>query len=98
MSSNRRSLWSVAPLLRGPLRLAFALLGAALLFSVSARAAAADRVLTLIMSDSGFNSEIVPILRDEVAKQGFELKWLVVNDIIQPNKLVDEGAADSNSF
>ena len=71
---------------------------AALWCTVSARAAPSDRVLTLIMSDSGFNSEIVPILRDEVAKQGFELKWVVVNDIIQPNKLVDEGAADSNSF
>lgn len=61
-------------------------------------AADSDRVVSLIMSDIGFNSEIVPILRAEVKKQGFELKWVVVNDIIQPNKLVDDGSADANSF
>lgn len=57
-----------------------------------------DKVVSIIMSDSGFNAEIVPILKAEVAKQGFELKWVVVNDIIQPNKLVDDGQADTNSF
>jgi len=57
-----------------------------------------DRVVRFIMSDLAFNSEIVPILKAEVAKQGFELKWVVVNDIIQPNKLVDDGSADANSF
>ena len=50
------------------------------------------------MSDSGFSSELVPILKQEVANQGFELQWIVINDIIQPNKLVNEGAADANSF
>jgi D-methionine transport system substrate-binding protein len=57
-----------------------------------------DKVLRLIMSDAGFNSEVVPILKAEVAKQGFTLEWVVVNDIIQPNKLVDDGSADANSF
>jgi len=57
-----------------------------------------DKVVRLIMSDAGFNSEVVPILKAEVAKQGFTLEWVVVNDIIQPNKLVDDGAADANSF
>jgi YaeC family lipoprotein len=79
-------------------RWALALLVALIVATTAARVSADDRVLTLIMSDSGFNAEVVPILKDEVKKQGFELKWVVVNDIIQPNKLVDEGAAESNSF
>jgi D-methionine transport system substrate-binding protein len=57
-----------------------------------------DKVIRFIMSDADFNSEIVPILKAEVAKQGFVLDWIVVNDIIQPNKLVDDGTADANSF
>jgi D-methionine transport system substrate-binding protein len=57
-----------------------------------------DKVVRLIMSDAGFNSEVVPILKREVEKQGFVLDWVVVNDIIQPNKMVDEGSADANSF
>ncbi|HET7539349.1 MAG TPA: MetQ/NlpA family ABC transporter substrate-binding protein, partial [Polyangiaceae bacterium] len=42
--------------------------------------------------------QIIGILKTEVARQGYVLDWVVVNDIIQPNKLVDEGSADSNSF
>lgn len=61
-------------------------------------AAVSDRVVNFIMSDIGFNSEVVPALKAEMAKRGFELKWVVVNDIIQPNKLVDDGSADANSF
>jgi len=57
-----------------------------------------DKIVSFIMSDIGFNSELVPILKAEVAKQGFELKWVIVNDIIQPNKLVDDGSVDANSF
>jgi hypothetical protein len=57
-----------------------------------------DRTVKFITSDAGFNSEIVPILRREMAAQGFTLDWIVVNDIIQPNKLVDDGSADANSF
>lgn len=79
-------------------RRVLALLAAVMVALTPVQAFADDRVLTLIMSDSGFNAEVVPILRDEVKKQGFELKWVVVNDIIQPNKLVDEGQAESNSF
>jgi D-methionine transport system substrate-binding protein len=57
-----------------------------------------DNVIRHIMSDAAFSAELVPILKAEVAKQGFTLEWVVVNDIIQPNKLVDDGSADSNSF
>jgi D-methionine transport system permease protein len=59
---------------------------------------AADKTVKFIMSDAAFNSEVVPILKQEMARQGFTLDWVVVNDIIQPNKMVDSGAADANSF
>ena len=57
-----------------------------------------EKALRFIMSDIGFNGEIVPILKAEVAKQGFDLQWVLINDIIQPNKMVDDGSADANSF
>lgn len=76
---------------------AVALLAAAQIVAAAAERAE-DRTLSLIMSDSGFNTEVVPLLQAEVAKQGFTLKWVVVNDIIQPNKLVDDGSAETNSF
>ncbi|TAK74354.1 MAG: hypothetical protein EPO12_20605 [Aquabacterium sp.] len=66
--------------------------------AASAAGATDDKTLSLIMSDAGFNSEVVPILKAEMARQGFKLEWVVVNDIIQPNKMVDEGLADANSF
>lgn len=81
--------------------LAVALASLALTLPACHRAAEAknsDKVVRLIMSDIGFNGEIVPILKAEVARQGFELQWVVINDIIQPNKMVDDGSADANSF
>lgn len=57
-----------------------------------------DRTIKFLMSDLGFNAEAVHVLKDEVAKQGYVLDWVVVNDIIQPNKMVDDGSADANSF
>ena len=57
-----------------------------------------DRTITLIASDSGFQPEIIGLLKDELRRQGFELKHLVVNDIVQPNKLVEEKQADANFF
>ncbi|MFB9279822.1 MetQ/NlpA family ABC transporter substrate-binding protein [Cohnella cellulosilytica] len=57
-----------------------------------------DKVIRHIMSDAGFNAEIVQILKEELAKDGYELEHIVVNDIIQPNKIVNDGDADSNSF
>jgi D-methionine transport system substrate-binding protein len=57
-----------------------------------------DKVIRHVMSDAGFNAEIVKILKQELAKDGYELEHVVVNDIIQPNKIVNDGDADSNSF
>ena len=76
----------------------FFLVGCARHGATGPAAAATDRTIRFIMSDAAFNSEVVPILKAEVARQGFTLDWVVVNDIIQPNKLVDDGSADANSF
>jgi D-methionine transport system substrate-binding protein len=57
-----------------------------------------DKVIRFITSDGWYSTELIPILQAEVAKQGFTLKWVVVNDIILPNQLVDDGTADANDF
>lgn len=57
-----------------------------------------EKTISLIMSDAGFNAELVPLIKAEVEKQGFVLRWVVINDIIQPNKLVDDLQAEANSF
>ncbi|WP_239614825.1 MetQ/NlpA family ABC transporter substrate-binding protein [Cohnella mopanensis] len=57
-----------------------------------------DKVIHHIMSDAGFNADIVKILKEQLAKDGYTLDHVVVNDIIQPNKIVNDGEADSNSF
>jgi len=57
-----------------------------------------DKVVKFIMSDIGFNEELEPILKSELATQGFTLQWVVVNDIILPNEMVDSGQADANAF
>ncbi|MFC4808108.1 MetQ/NlpA family ABC transporter substrate-binding protein [Paenibacillus sp. GCM10023250] len=57
-----------------------------------------DKIIHHVMSDAGFNSEIVKILKTELAKDGYTLDYVVVNDIIQPNKIVNDGEADTNSF
>jgi D-methionine transport system substrate-binding protein len=59
---------------------------------------AQDKTIKLITSDLWINPQIVGILKSEVARQGYVLDWVVVNDIIQPNKLVDDGTADANMF
>jgi D-methionine transport system substrate-binding protein len=59
---------------------------------------AQDKTIKLITSDLWVNPQIVGILKSEVARQGYVLDWVVVNDIIQPNKLVDDGTADANMF
>ena len=60
--------------------------------------AARDKTIKLITSDLWIFPQIISILKTEVARQGYVLDWVVVNDIIQPNKLVDDGTADANLF
>lgn len=57
-----------------------------------------DLTITLVASDSGFQPEIIGLLKEEVRKQGYELRHLVINDIVQPNQLVQDGQADANFF
>jgi D-methionine transport system substrate-binding protein len=80
--------------------LAFAILTVAQLGGCGARGqgTAPDKTIKLISSDLWIIPQIVGILKTEVAKQGYVLDWVVVNDIVQPNKLVDDGTADANMF
>lgn len=57
-----------------------------------------DKTIKFIMSDIGFNGELVPIIKRHVEAQGFIFQWVVVNDIILPNEMVDAGQADANAF
>jgi D-methionine transport system substrate-binding protein len=57
-----------------------------------------DKTIKLITSDLWIIPQIIGILKAEVARQGYVLEWVVVNDIVQPNKLVDDGTADANMF
>jgi len=57
-----------------------------------------EKNVKLIMSDIGFSGELVPIIKQQMAAQGYTLDWVVINDIIQPNEMVDAGNADANSF
>src|ERR1700712_1588908 len=57
-----------------------------------------DRTISLVAADSPQTLEIVATLKDELAKQGFDLKHIVINDIVLPNKMVEEQQADANMF
>jgi len=57
-----------------------------------------DKIVKFIMSDIGFNGELEPILKTELAARNYTLQWVVVNDIILPNEMVDGGQADANAF
>ena len=59
---------------------------------------ASDKTITLIASDTPTTVETIAVLKDELQKQGFELKHTVINDIVQPNKLVEDKLADANMF
>ena len=63
---------------------------------LAAATGADDKTITLVASDSGFQPEIIALLKDEVRKQGYELRHLVINDIVQPNQLVEDRQADAN--
>lgn len=56
------------------------------------------KVLKFIMSDSGFNSDIVQLLKKQLADRGFTLEWVVVTDTTQPNHIIEQGLADANAI
>jgi D-methionine transport system substrate-binding protein len=57
-----------------------------------------DTVIKLIASDVPNTIETIALLADLLKKQGYELKHVVINDIVQPNLLVEDGTADLNFF
>ena len=57
-----------------------------------------DTVVKLIASDMPTTVETIALVTELLHKQGFELKHVVINDIVQPNLLVEDGTADVNFF
>ena len=57
-----------------------------------------EKTLKIILAAGGYGDELAPILKDAMSRQGFTLECVILNDIVQPNKMVDEGSADANSF
>jgi D-methionine transport system substrate-binding protein len=57
-----------------------------------------DTVIRLIASDAPYTVETIAVLSDLVKKQGFELRHVVINDIVQPNLMTEDGSADVNFF
>lgn len=60
--------------------------------------AAEDKEISLTLMDTPETKEIGKIIAEEVAKQGYKLKPIYMNDIIQPNKIVDSKEAYANFF
>jgi D-methionine transport system substrate-binding protein len=65
---------------------------------VSSATSETDKTITLVASDSGFQPEVIALLKEEIKKHGYELKHMVINDIVQPNQLVEDKQADANFF
>jgi len=57
-----------------------------------------DKSIKFILSDIGFNGQLEPIIKAQVTAQGYDFHWVVVNDIILPNEMVNSGQADANDF
>lgn len=57
-----------------------------------------DTKIRFIMSDTAINKGAAEILIEEVARQGYELEWIILNDSIQPNILVNDGEADADAI
>ncbi|MBJ6360533.1 MetQ/NlpA family ABC transporter substrate-binding protein [Paenibacillus sp. GCM10012307] len=62
----------------------------------TASAASEDKHIKLVMGDSGFATQIIATLKEELANDGFTLEHVISRDIIEPNKLVSDGRADAN--
>ena len=63
----------------------------------SASADADDKVITVGASPSP-HAEILDAVKDELAKDGYELKVVEYNDYVQPNVALSEGDLDANYF
>jgi D-methionine transport system substrate-binding protein len=61
-------------------------------------ASATDKVIKLVASDQPTTVETIALLADLVKKQGYQLNHVIINDIVQPNLLVEDGSVDVNFF
>lgn len=57
-----------------------------------------DKEISIIVFDDPVFKKIAEIAVDEVRKQGYTLKPIYMNDIVQPNKIVDNKEAYANYF
>lgn len=57
-----------------------------------------DKEISIIVFDDPVFKQIADIAVEEVGKQGYTLKPIYMNDIIQPNEIVDSKEADANYF
>lgn len=57
-----------------------------------------NKEISIIVFDDPVFKQIADIAVDEVAKQGYTLKPIFMNDIVQPNEIVDKKEAYANYF
>ncbi len=57
-----------------------------------------SKEISLLLMDTEITKEIGKVLEEEVAKQGYKLKPIYMNDVIQPDKIVDSKEAYANFF
>ncbi|HJF14615.1 MAG TPA: MetQ/NlpA family ABC transporter substrate-binding protein, partial [Enteractinococcus helveticum] len=59
---------------------------------------AADKTISLIVTESAPYQEPTEIARELLAEDGWELETTYVTDIVQPNQVVSQGEYDANYF
>ena len=57
-----------------------------------------DKEISLVVFDDPVYKKIGDVVKDEVEKQGYEIKIIYMNDIVQPNKVVENKEAFANYF
>ncbi|MFK7692942.1 MetQ/NlpA family ABC transporter substrate-binding protein [Paenibacillus sp. HJGM_3] len=66
--------------------------------TVSAAAPPETETIKLVLMSGAFQSQLAALLREELEEEGYALAAYFAEDILEPNKLVDEGKADANFF
>lgn len=66
--------------------------------TVSAAAQPEMETIKLVLMSGAFHSQLAALLKEELEEEGYALAAYFAEDIVEPNKLVDEGKADANFF
>ncbi len=66
--------------------------------SSSASSASKEKEISLVVFDDPIFKKITNVVEEEVEKQGYQLKQIYLNDIVQPNEIVDKKEAYGNYF